>query len=232
MLDGKTANLSAGKSPLAAKVPTGTIVLLRTTGLKDAPAAKCHPAIQVIDSFSYKKGEHEGHWFWDLKVTADSNSAAQNVALLFKGFKGWLLLHAHKAPWFIDLLDKAKLNVEGNSVDASFNQPVATVTSVMPKIVQSIHEHLKMFATMRHGHFEKTMEWKHSIPKKSATAPAKERTRSSRADQSKRLSLATASSGESRRHLRNFTPSDRTSKGRRPRRSDSSPWVGTPRQSP
>ena len=165
VLDGKTANLSAGKSPLAAKVPRGTIALLRMMDLKDALAANWHPAIQVIDSFSYDKGEHDGHWFWDLKVTADSNSAAQNVALIFKGFKGWLSLHAHKAPWFIDLLDKAKLNVEGNSVDASFNQPVAAVTSVMPKIVQSIREHLKMFATMRHGHFDKTMEWKHSIPR-------------------------------------------------------------------
>ena len=173
MIDGKAANLAGTASPLAKKSPAGTIFLVRAIDLKDSAAAKMHPALQLVKSFSYEKGEHDGRYFGNVAVTADSTPVAENLGKVFAGYEAWLSLHAHNAPWFLDLLDKVKLNVAGDVVTASFQEPASTVVAVMPKLCQTIQEHLKIFAAMRQAHGAEVMGSPHKTHEEWAKGPAK-----------------------------------------------------------
>jgi hypothetical protein len=152
VLDGKATNLVGKPSPLAANVPAGAIVLARAVDLKDSAAAHMHPVLQLLNSFDYAKGEHDGRWFSDLAVTADSKPVAENLGKVFEGFRAWLSLHAHKAPWFVELLKKVQLNVQDNVVTATFQEPAGTIAALMPQACKSIQEHMQMCAKMRRMH--------------------------------------------------------------------------------
>jgi hypothetical protein len=143
VLDGKSDTLSEKDSAatLTAKVQPATIVLVRCLDLKDSAVAKLLPALELIKSFTYVEGEHEGTWRSNLTITADSHDAAQQMAKVLEGAGAWLSLHGHNRPWFLELLHKTQLHVEDNVVHVTFEVPVETVAQHMPEICKAIQEH-------------------------------------------------------------------------------------------
>jgi len=158
VLDGQAANLAGKDSPLAAPVPPGAIVVARAVDLKDSKAAEMHPGLKLIRSFDYAKGQHEGKWFGRIAVTAESEDVARKLGKVAEGYGAWLSLHAHDTPWFLDLLSKAMLTVEGNVVKVSFETPVDTLTSRMPEICTSVRDHLKLHMAKMKMHCKMMMK--------------------------------------------------------------------------
>lgn len=152
LLDGKGTSLAGKESPLAAKVSEGTVILARAIDLKDSKAAKMHPALELIQSFNYEKGEHDGKWFGNVAITADSKPTAEKVAKVVEGYGAWISLHAHNSPWFVEMLNKSKLSVDGNTVKVTFLEPADSLISHMPELCKAIHEHVKNHMKMMRMH--------------------------------------------------------------------------------
>jgi hypothetical protein len=144
VLEGKAPAIAGKQSPLAATVPSGTIFLARAVDVKDSAVAKMRPVLQLIKSFDYAKGQRDGQWFGNVTVTAESKSVAEKLGQVFEGYRAWLSLHAYKDRWFGELLNKAKLTVDGNVVRVAFLEPADTLTAHMPELCRGIHEHVAM----------------------------------------------------------------------------------------
>ena len=171
-LDGKAASLAGKQSPLADKVSPGAIVVARAVDLKDSPAAKMHPVLQLVKSFAYEEGEHDGRWFGNLAVAADSKPVAGQLAKVFEGYNAWLSLHGHKSPWFVDLINKVKVSSDGKVVKATFQEPAGTLVALMPKMSEVLQEHLKLHKAMMEKHCKMMQEMK-EMHKESASASNK-----------------------------------------------------------
>lgn len=172
VLDGKGANLAGSKSLLTAKVSEGTILLFRALELKDSKAAKRHPALGLINSFCYEKGEHDGKWFGNVTVAADSHGTAEKVRKVIEGYGAWLSLHSHKSPWFVDLLNKTKLTVDGNAVQVKFEEKADALASHMPELCQAMQEHVKMMKMRHYGTTDKHKSACDASPVKPSATPA------------------------------------------------------------
>jgi hypothetical protein len=150
VLDGKAANLAGKNSPLAAKVREGTIFLARAEGLDHAPAARHCAILHSIERFDLERGQHEGQWFSQLAVTAESPAVALDLKRVLDGFLAMISLHVHDQPALVDLLHKVESHVDGKTVTASFHESADAVAAQIPAVCKLIVEHIKQ----RHLHHE------------------------------------------------------------------------------
>jgi hypothetical protein len=140
-------------SPLAANVMPGAIFLARAIDLKDSKAAQWHPALELVKSFDYEKGQDGGQWFGNFAVTTDSKSTAEKLEKVFEGYVAWVSLHAHRSPALVDMLGKVTFRVDNNVVTVANRLPADQVVAQMPEICKSMHEHFKWHMERMNWHW-------------------------------------------------------------------------------
>jgi len=141
-LDGKGKSLKTGKKPLAAKVPKGTIFLLRAIGIGDSPMAAKRPFCSQLIDFSYAEGEHGDRWSGHIEVTAESEEVAEHAKEALAGFRAVLWMASDPAPKLQKLLDEVDITQDGRVVKADFEASVEKVAAAMPGTCDLIAKHV------------------------------------------------------------------------------------------
>ncbi len=146
VLQGAAPNLKSD-SPLAADTPAGTIIVGRAVQL-DKNECPC-PVLDVLQQVSYVAAEHEGHWTEQMTIVTDSKQVAQRVKDSLQGLLAIITLHFHQHPQIVKLLDRGKVEIKGQRVQASFETPVEPLAQAAPAFCKALREHHKMHKAMR-----------------------------------------------------------------------------------
>jgi DNA gyrase/topoisomerase IV subunit B len=122
--------------------------------------ARHHPVLQLVQQFSYAEGQHEGRWFGNVTVTADSKATAEKLKQVFEGLLAIVSLHFHDQKSIGESLDKVKVSVDDNAVKMTFDESADNLAEQVPAICKEIHKHLKMHR--KHARHSEKHEERHS----------------------------------------------------------------------
>jgi hypothetical protein len=146
VLDAKTPSLAGKDSPLTAQVPAGAVLIVRAVAIDKADLRGRFPVTQLLRRFQYTAGEHEGKWFKDVLIEADSPQTAEKLKQVVEGHRAMFWLHFHNRPEVLAVLDDLKLNVEGSTLHVSLSDPVEKIIAAVPAVCNAIQEHFRWHA--------------------------------------------------------------------------------------
>jgi len=133
VLDGKIPSLGGSKSPLAAKVPAGTILLGRAVGLKHAKVPCKSPLVKQSEAMCLAMGENDGTSFLAAKLTTTSSETAEQIKTILEGLRAMGALHKADDPDAMKVLGAFHVEAEGNSVTISMELPAEEVWGMCQK---------------------------------------------------------------------------------------------------
>ena len=143
--DGKSPNLAGSKSPLAAPVAGGTIILARAVGLADAKLPMKSPLVTKSDTFSFAFGESSGQSLADATLVMKSPEDAQRVKTIVDGGRAMLELQHGDNAEAMKMLNKAKVTLAGNALKLEFRAPADELWNQLEQAGRHILEHHKNF---------------------------------------------------------------------------------------
>ena len=142
-LDGKSPSVVGQKSPLAAAVPDGALVLARAVGLTEAQLPWKSPLLTRSDTFSLVLGEHEGQSFAEAALVMKSAEDAQRVKAIVDGGRAMAELQHGDDAEAMKVLRKLKVSLADKTLKAEFRAPADEVWAQIEKAGQRIVEHHK-----------------------------------------------------------------------------------------
>jgi hypothetical protein len=134
VMDGQSASLQGTDSPLAVKVPRGTMFLARASGIHESQAGARYPVCAQLDRLNYAEGQHQGQWFGHLAITATDEDAAAQVEAGLTGLKAIFELSLASAPKLQQMLDQVKTRRQGKVVRCDFEAPLKEVVQAVPEM--------------------------------------------------------------------------------------------------
>lgn len=150
-MDGKSPSLAGSKSPLAASVPDGALVLARAVGLADAKLPMKSPLVTKSDTFSLAIGESGGQSFAEAALLMKSPEDAQRVKALLDGGRAMLELQHGDDAEAMKMLNKVKVTLAGPTLKVEFRASADDVGNHAEKAARRILEHHKKFLEKKLG---------------------------------------------------------------------------------
>jgi type II secretory pathway component PulC len=131
VLDGRSDSLHGTDTPLAEKVPAGTMFLARAAGISSSQAGDRHPLCSQLDRLDCAEGQDQGKWFGHLTMDAADEDAAQRIETVIEGLLAMCWLHLDSVPELQRLLDQVEVSRKGSVVRADFEAPVEKVVKAV-----------------------------------------------------------------------------------------------------
>ena len=146
VLDEKSPSLAGKESPLTGEGPAGAVLAIRAIAIDKADFRGRFPVTQLLRRFQYTAGEHDGKWFKNVVIEADSPQTAERLKQVVEGHRAMFWLRFHNRPEVLAILDDLKINVNGNTLQVSFSDPVEKVIAAVPAICEAVREHVRWHA--------------------------------------------------------------------------------------
>jgi hypothetical protein len=133
VLDGKTPSLAGKRSPLAATIPEGTMILVRAVGLAGAKLPWKSPLVTECDALSLRIGEHDGRVTVEGKLTAKSKETAEKAKAIVDGGKATVELRHGNDEDVMKVVKAVKVDLADTTLGIEVSAPVDDVWSVAEK---------------------------------------------------------------------------------------------------
>ncbi len=141
VLDGKSPALAGKSSPLTAKVPAGTLVLIRAIGLSDAKLPWKSPLVTQSESFGVAIGEQGGKVCFEGMLTAKSKETAEQAKAVVEGARSMAELQHGQDAEAAKLIKAVKVSVADTALSVEFSASADDVWSRLEKGIQKAVEH-------------------------------------------------------------------------------------------
>jgi hypothetical protein len=138
VLDGKGDTLAKSDKPLAAKVPAGAMIVVRTGAIEAKDMPFRNPVLETIEEIDLVRGEHDGQHFGTMKVRADSSVNAQRMKDVLEGVMAMVSLQLRDKDKVVDLMKKTEVKVEGDTLHVNFSQPAERVAAAIPQLCEGL----------------------------------------------------------------------------------------------
>jgi len=148
VLDGRSPSLQTEDSPLAAKVPDGTMFLARADGIRTSDVGKKYAICSQLDRLDYAEGQHSERWFGHLTLAAVDEAAAERVEASAEGLVAMFWLHSARVPRLRELVDQLEIGRKGSVVRCEFQAPVEKLVDAMPAACDLIRKHCRKCLAM------------------------------------------------------------------------------------
>jgi len=141
VLDGKSPSLAGKQSPLAAKVPDGTMILVRAIGLSGAKLPWKSPLVTECDALSLMIGEQDGKVSAEGKLVARTKETAEKVKAIVDGGRATVELRHGNDAEVMKLLKAVKVNLADATLSIEVSAPVDDVWALAEKAAAAAQKH-------------------------------------------------------------------------------------------
>jgi hypothetical protein len=143
VLDGKSPGVAGKPGPLAAKIPDGTLIVVRAAGLADAKLPWKSPLLTQSEVFGVTIGERDGKVSFDGTLIAKSKETADKAKAVVEGARAMAELHHGQEAEAMKLIKALKTTVADKTLSVEFSAPVDEFWTQAEKAVQKAIEHHK-----------------------------------------------------------------------------------------
>lgn len=143
VLDAKSPVLAGKECPLASKIPSGTLVLVRAVGLADAKLPWKSPLVTQSEMFGVSISEQGGKVCFQGKLIAKSKEMAEKAKSVVEGGRAMAELHHGQDAEAAKLIKALKVSVADVSLSVEFSAPADDVWAQLEKGIQRAIEHHK-----------------------------------------------------------------------------------------
>lgn len=172
VLDGKSAGVG-DDSELAGKVPAGTTVLLRVTGIAEAKLKRKDPVAKQTESFRFVVGENQGKSFFRARAVMTNSDVVGQVKEIVEGGQAVAKIASGNNEQKLRLVNGLQIKPEGETLTLLW-------AGSADDVWQQVEAHAKKWEAMRakrrehrrHAHADKKSE--RSENSKKETRPANE----------------------------------------------------------
>jgi len=133
VLDGKSPSLAGKESPLTAKVPEGTMLLVRVVGLAGAHLPWKSPVVTECESLSLLIGENDGKVSLAGKLAAKTKETADQIKAIVDGGRATAELRAANDAEVVKLLKAVKVELADTTMSVELSAPVDDVWTLAEK---------------------------------------------------------------------------------------------------
>lgn len=158
VLKGEASSLEGKDSPLAQGTPAGTLFVARAIDLAEAEAPCKSPLVKKSKQLSLVKGEHEGQWFVEGTLVADSPDVADQVKQVIEGARAMVLLQHGTDDESKNLINQFKVNVQDSTVKIEFRAPADAVAKKIEKICDELAKMKEMHRKAEQERKERKLE--------------------------------------------------------------------------
>jgi hypothetical protein len=134
LLDGRQPALASG-SPLAADVPSGTILMARMIEVGDSQPVES-PLLKQTEQIDVACGENSGDCFIRGKLLAKTTEAAQQGKKVADGFLALARLQAASDGEALKLLDRLQIGLDGRTLLLNFHIPAGELSVELEKAME------------------------------------------------------------------------------------------------
>jgi hypothetical protein len=139
-LDGK-GNSVGDDSPLSGRVPTGTTILLRATGIAQAEFQHDCPIRKQTKSFRFVLGEKEGQSFYRSRSEMTNPEIVGSLKEVIEGARALARIHC-KDKAGAKLVDAVQIKPEGTTLTVSWKAPADEVFVQVDQLCEKIKKHV------------------------------------------------------------------------------------------
>lgn len=137
VLDGTKPNMAGKDSPLAAKVPTGTMFLARVVGLDKAKDLPCkHPLAKQINTMSLAIGENEGESFMVGRMTVKKAEFTEQIEKIVEGARAMAMLANYGDSKTMKIINALKVEVDDVVIEMEWRAPADEVWGFLKKVAE------------------------------------------------------------------------------------------------
>jgi hypothetical protein len=145
VLAGKKKSLADRESPLAAKVPPGTMFLARVVGLTGAKLPAKSPVLKKIEQVGVALGEHEGQGFLQASLVAENQQTAEEIRTVVEGVRAMVMLQHGEDPDAKALMKGLVLEVSDKEVSVRLQASVDHIWRAAEKAEAEVKKHHKEY---------------------------------------------------------------------------------------
>ncbi len=129
VMDGGASCLAESDSALKGPAPSGSVLLVRATGLSDAKLALKSPILRLSESMAITAGEESGAAFIEARLTATSAEHVPHLRAVATGLVALARLMRTDDEDILKLLDAVTIDAENRTVSARWSGELADVLS-------------------------------------------------------------------------------------------------------